>query len=180
MEAAVRLIDGPLDKVLASNANRRREEFEEWLANALKGGARAAHRFISQDCAAPPLQLTVQKWVNEKRIVVSDPDEVAESYASPWRKEWGCDRDGEAREEVALLDRRRKSLREEAREYADGVDLGPATLRTALGTFKSNTSIGVDEVIFECTGRLPDSALQPLGDILRETVVKLCIPRGLS
>ncbi len=172
----IRRIDDQLKKAVASISARRRKAFEEWLARALEGGAKAAHRFINQDAKAPPLALILPRVVDGVNVLVSDPDAVAELHAAPWKRIWGCDRAADARNEVAHIRNRRESMKDDAEEYSDGLNFAPEAIRSACNSFRRDTAIGVDPVTFTSIASLPDVALRSLGDLLREAVANLSLP----
>ncbi len=176
MGDAIKLVDGLLEKALAIAKDRRKRDFDDWLARALADGAKAAHRYVGRDSRPPPLELTIAKRIGDGREVTSDPDVVAEHYAEPWRAIWGCGDDARAAEELAMMRRRRSEALGDCRTYASHLLISPNAIRTACRTFKKGTSIGADDVLFEVMARLPDDALDVLGGLLRSVIAFGVLP----
>ncbi len=175
-EEAVKLVDGLLKSSITAGYDRRRRDFDDWLAEALIGGARSAHRYISKDGQPPPLQLVLVQGTGAGRKVVSEPDEVANIHAAPWRTRWECGDLSAAARETDLIRDRRAALKEETEQYASGLNVEPRTIRAACGTFRKGTSIGSDDVVFTVIAHLPDEALIVLGAIVREVIARAAIP----
>ncbi len=173
---ASELISNLLGKAVAMAKERRRKDFDDWLARALTDGARAAHRFVSRGTKPPPLELVVTEGSGPGRSIISGPDQAAEHYAGPWRRLWRCGQAGRYEEEMKLIRSRCNDLRDEAVQCASFLDLSPRAIRGACASFRAGTDIGADGVPFTLIASLPDVALQLLGDMIRTIIAHSAIP----
>ncbi len=155
---------------------RKRRDFDNWITSALEGGARAAHRYLSREVKPPPLELVVSRGEGATRSVISDPDTIAEHYATPWRKQWECDDAEGASDEREVVRRLREEGAEDAAAYAANLDLSPGAIRMGCRTFAASTSIGADDVPFKVVAQLPDGALVVLGQLMREALRCMALP----
>ncbi len=175
-DEAAALVDGLLKSSIAAGYERRKRGFDDWLAEALNGGARAAHRHIGKDGQPPPLQLVLTQGTGARRRVISEPDEVANIHAAPWRTRWECGDPQAAASEVSLIRSRRTAQVEDSASYANGLCVEPKVIRAACSTFRKGTSIGCDDLAFTVIAQLPDEALVVLGAIIREVVAHAAVP----
>ncbi len=113
-----------------------------------------------------------------RRLLITDPDTVAERHADPWRHTWGCGESEEAAREINLIRSRRAHKADEARSYARNLDFSPKAIRGGCSTFRSDTAIGVDGVTFTSVRALPDAALIALCSMMRRAVANLVLPLG--
>ncbi len=56
-EIALGIIDDLHKKAIAKGYEHRRKDYADWLARALTGGAREAHKYVKKDLATPPYNL---------------------------------------------------------------------------------------------------------------------------
>ncbi len=123
----------------------------------------------------PALQLTIRDPTTGG--FVNDPIRVAEHHARPWRKTWATDEGEQWGRVIKVISELRKRAIQNARVWADSLDLGPRAIRKALQTFKKRTAIGADGIAFMIMEALPDCALAALGSIIRSCLAKLVLPR---
>ena len=76
------------NKALQQGKKKAKEDYESRIAEALIGGAGAAHKIVSRDSALPPLRLCFKLRVNGEISYATDPIKVAELYTKPWCEEW--------------------------------------------------------------------------------------------
>ncbi len=175
---AVRFIDTMRSEAVARSKERRRKDFDDWVADALGGTAKEAYRWVSLDSKSPPADLILTKDEGDRKVIISDPDEVANLHADPWYDRWECDKASDGDDELGLIGNRRTALLDSAQEYATHLDLAPRAIRMACKSFHKDTAIGVDDIDFHTIATLPDAALLMLGDLIRACVAHTALPHG--
>ena len=106
----------------------------------------------------------------------ADPQCVAELYAQEWKCEWeNEDAIGFGKEIDSIRALREKHV-SEAHAWASSFGLRAVDIRKACLSLPSKTAIGLDQHAFTDIANLPDNALDSLGDIIRQSFVKLAIP----
>ena len=75
-------------KAMAQGKQKARTSYEEKIAEALIGGAGAAHNIVSRDAALPPLRLAFKDKTGEHVTYVTEPRQVAARHTEPWAKQW--------------------------------------------------------------------------------------------
>ncbi len=175
---AVKYIDALRNDALARAKERRRKDFDDWVADALGGTAKEAYRWVSLDSKSPPADLILTKNDGDGMRIISDPDEVANLHADPWHDRWECDRAVDGVDELSLIGNRRAALLDAAHDYATRLDLTPRAIRMACNSFHKATAIGVDDLDFHTIATLPDAALSMLGDLIRACVAHTALPHG--
>ena len=150
-----------------------RRAIHKWLSQALKGGVSPAQRWCGKEDAFPKLPLVVR---DRQGNFTADTQCVTELYAREWKREWGGeDAIGFNKDKSSIRALREKHV-EEAREWAGNLDLRAESVRKACLSFPSKTAIGLDQHAFKDIALLPDNALDSLGEIARQSLVKLAIP----
>ena len=104
---------------------------------------------------------------------------MAEHYAQEWKREWGCEDTFAFHQELRSIRALRETHFEDAGEWANGHDLSAVNIRTVCLSVPPKKAIGLDQHSFQDIARLPDIALVSLGEIVRQSFVKLVI-RKLS
>ena len=105
---------------------------------------------------------------------------VAEFYAHEWKRERGGEDTIGFNEEISSIRALREKHVEEAREWASNLDLRAENVRKVRLSFPSKTAIGLDQHAFKDIASLPHSALDSLGEIVRECFVKLAVPNPVT
>ena len=75
-------------RAFAQGKQNARQEYEERNAEALIGGAGAAHKIVSRDAAFPPLRPEFNDKTGEHVTYVTEPKQVASRHTGPWAKQW--------------------------------------------------------------------------------------------
>ena len=143
------------------------------LSQPLKGGTGPAHRWCGKEHELPELPLGIR---DSQGNFTADPQCVAEFDAHEWKRE----RSGEDaicfNKEISSTRALREKHVEEAREWAGNLDVRAEKVRKACLSFPSKMSIGLDQHAFKDIALLPDNALDCLGEIVRQCIVKLARP----
>ena len=145
-----------MGSIVAQARKRGRENLAtqraEHLAKSLLGGAGNAHKMGNADNLLPPLRLVV-KSKNEQgqTCFINDPMEVANHYATPWKKQWNAYDPNFSWRLAGNFQRLRKNYLAEAAETAKLFDGSAAAIRKALRLFPCNTAIGPDDLHFDCS-----------------------------
>ena len=137
----------------------------KWLCQALKGGAGPAHRWCGKEDALLELPLFIR---DRQGHFTADPQCVAELYAHEWKREWGNEDAIGFSEEMESIRALREKHVAEAREWASNLDLRAVDIRKVCLSFPSKTAIGLDQHTFTDIANLPDSALDSLGEIIKQ------------
>ena len=123
------------------------------------------------------LQLILERKDSRgKPLLISDLDAVAEEHARPWKDEWEVQNELLYSMETSCIVETREKYKDQARHFAEEVDLCPAAIRKACGSFSGKTAIGIDGVCFKTIGALPEVALEVLGALLKDAMAILVLP----
>ncbi len=167
-----------LDRLAADAARRSKriglERFKRWIKDSLRGGGKEAHRWSNAANALPALRLALRDRSGERYI--TDPIEVATEHRRPWAEEWEAGNAQLWAKELQAMEAVRRRCSEEARTWADSVDLSPAAIRRACRTFASSTAIGIDDLELRLIARVPDMGLEMLGCLVRDIMANLALP----
>ena len=108
-------------------------------------------------------------------LVIRDSQRVFTAAPQEWKREWGCKDTFAYHQELQSIRAPREIHFEDAGEWAKGLDVSGVNIRTVYLSFPFKTSIGLDQHSFQDIARLPDIAFVSLGEIVRQSFVKLAI-----
>ena len=118
-----------------------------------------------------------ERTAGGKPLLTSDPDAVAEEHAIPWKDEWDVQNELLHSMETSCIVETREKYKDQARHFAEEVDLCLAAIRKACGSFSGKTAIGIDGVCFKTIGALLEVALGVLGALLKNAIANLVLPQ---
>ena len=75
-------------RALAEGKQKARQKHEDKIAEALVGGAGAAHKIVSRDSALPPLRLVFKDKTKDHVTYITEHIQVAARHTDPWAKQW--------------------------------------------------------------------------------------------
>ena len=134
---------------------------------------RSSPQVCGKEDALPELPLVIR---DRQGNFTADPQCVAELYAQEWKREWENEDAIRFNKEIDSIRASREKHVAEARVWASSLGLRAVDIRKACLSFQSKTAIGLDQHAFTDIANLPDNALDSLGEIIRQSFVKLAIP----
>ena len=139
--------------------------------------AGAAHKMTAIYSALPPLRLAIkQKNKQGQTGYITEPNEVARIHSEPWAGEWKAYDPEFEKTFVPFFRKLRAESLEEASEFANSIDATAPKVRSALRNFSGSTATGCTCMHLRPMACLPDTALEKLGRLFKQSVASLKVP----
>ena len=111
-----------------------------------------------------------------KKEFIADPIEVAKFHSKPWEAEWGAYHPSFNRLLVPFFKTLRQQTLNDAEEFAEDLNASALKVRQALKQFSNGTATGSDNLHLRRMGDLPDTALEKLSCLFKQSVATLTVP----